>query len=61
MKKRKPTLARRVRSKLGLSLEAFADRMGVHLATVYRWEAGQAPSPTAVRLMNALSREVGAQ
>ena len=36
------------RESLGLTLDATAERLGVHLRTVSRWEAGDAPIPPGV-------------
>lgn len=53
---------RELRNKLGLSMGAFAERVGVSLHEVWRWEHGQAkPSPMAVRLFEQLKKEVDCQ
>jgi DNA-binding transcriptional regulator YiaG len=49
------TQLRTIRTKLGLSQAQLAARLGVHLMTVWRWEAGKVPiSPLAQNLLKTL-------
>ena len=44
-----------LRIKLGLSQQAFSNRLGVGVATVSRWETGKTrPSPMAIKLLRLL-------
>mgnify|MGYP001561541340 CR=1 FL=1 len=47
-----------VRLKMGLTIEDFADTLGVHPSTVYRWEAATRSTTKAaiVRLISALGQ-----
>jgi len=46
---------RELRSKLGLTQEQFAAKVGVTFSTVNRWESGKSkPSPLAMRQINEL-------
>ena len=46
---------RRLRSKLGLTQEQFAAKVGVTFSTVKRWESGKSkPSPLAMRQIEEL-------
>ena len=46
---------RELRSKLGLTQEQFAAKVGVTFSTVNRWENGKGkPSPLAMRQINEL-------
>jgi len=46
---------RELRSKLGLTQEQFAARVGVTFSTVNRWESGKSkPSPLAMRQIEEL-------
>jgi len=46
---------RELRSKLGLTQEQFAAKVGVTFSTVNRWENGKGkPSPLAMRQINVL-------
>jgi len=54
-KKDMSTEVRRLRSKLGLTQEQFAARVGVTWSTVNRWENGRGrPSPLAMRRIQEL-------
>ncbi len=47
-----------LRTRLGLSQERFAARVGATAGTVNRWEAGsRAPMPMACELLDRLERE----
>lgn len=46
---------RQLRSKLGLTQEQFAAKVGVTFSTVNRWESGKSkPSPLAMRQIEEL-------
>ncbi|MBW2150010.1 MAG: helix-turn-helix transcriptional regulator [Deltaproteobacteria bacterium] len=50
---------RELRSKLGLTQEQFAAKVGVTFSTVNRWESGKSkPSPLAMRQIEELAAEV---
>jgi DNA-binding transcriptional regulator YiaG len=52
-----PTQLRTLRTKLGLSQAQLAARLGVHVITLWRWEAGKVPiSPLAARLLLTMLR-----
>ena len=54
-RKRMPVNVRALRSKLGLTQEEFADRVGVYESTVRRWEArAVSPSKLALRQIRRL-------
>jgi DNA-binding transcriptional regulator YiaG len=54
------TLVREVRTRLGLTQEKFAARLGVTLPTINRWENGRTkPSPLAVRTLRDLVAGMG--
>lgn len=38
-----PEQLKALRNKLGLTQQALADRIGVNLSTVWRWEHGEVP------------------
>ncbi len=47
-----------IRAELGLSQEAFAQKLHVHFSTVNRWENGHArPNPLAIAMLNNLCNE----
>ena len=49
---------RELRSKLGLTQEQFAAKVGVTFSTVNRWESGKSkPSPLAMRRIAELTNE----
>lgn len=49
-----------VRKEFGLTQEEFAQKIGVSLSTVVRWETGRnKPSKLAVRRVEALARKSG--
>jgi putative transcriptional regulator len=53
-------LIREVRTRLGLTQEKFAARLGVTLPTVNRWENGRArPSPLATQNLLKLISSMG--
>jgi len=55
-----PALLREIRTKLGLSQEALAERLGVSFATVNRWEAGtNTPQRAAREAIARLAGEAG--
>lgn len=55
-----PGLLREIRTKLGLSQEALAERLGVSFATVNRWEAGtNTPQRAAREAIARLADEAG--
>lgn len=50
-----PSRIRRLRKRLGLSQQAFADRIGADQSTVSRWEQkGARPSGPAIKLLEYL-------
>lgn len=59
-KVRENELARKIRelrSRLGLTQEQFAAKVGVTFSTVNRWESGKSrPSPLALKRINELRR-----
>lgn len=53
-------IIREVRTRLGLTQEKFAARLGVTLPTINRWENGRAsPSPLAMRNLRELVHRMG--
>lgn len=51
---------KRLRSKLGLTQEQFAAKVGVTFSTVNRWENGRSvPQPLARRILKQLAEEHG--
>ena len=53
-------LIREVRTRLGLTQEKFAARLGVTLPTINRWENGRTkPSPLAVQSLRDLLGDIG--
>jgi len=52
-------ILRAIRSKLNLTQEQLADRLGVSFASVNRWEGGAKPQRAAQQVIDALAREVG--
>jgi type I restriction enzyme M protein len=55
-----PTLLRSIRSKLNLTQEQLADRLGVSFTTVNRWEGGSnTPQKAALQVIEELSNEAG--
>lgn len=55
-----PATLRSIRSKLDLSQEQLAERLGVSFATVNRWEGGaNVPQKAAQETINALAAEAG--
>ena len=51
---------RKIRQKLGLTQEQFADRLGVSFATLNRWENRHTtPSQMALTLLEAEERKAG--
>ncbi len=51
---------RLLRSKLGLTQEQFAAKVGVTFSTVNRWESGKSrPSPLAMRQIDELFNAIG--
>ncbi len=52
-------MLRAIRSKLNLTQEQLADRLGVSFASVNRWEGGAKPQRAAQQVIDALAREVG--
>jgi len=54
------SLLRMIRSRLSLTQEQLAERLGVSFATVNRWEGGHAtPQRAALQAIQALAREAG--
>ena len=50
---------RRLRSKLGLTQEQFAAKVGVTFSTVNRWETGKSkPSPLAMRRIQEMMERI---
>lgn len=50
---------RELRSKLGLTQEQFAAKVGVTFSTVNRWESGKSkPSPLAMRQIEELMEHI---
>lgn len=47
-----------IRDALGLSQQEFANRIGVAVATVSRWERGLSPATFTVPQMKALNQEL---
>lgn len=55
-----PTTLRAIRTKLGLSQEQLAERLGVSFATINRWEGGvNAPQKAARETIASLAAEAG--
>jgi putative transcriptional regulator len=55
-------LVQELRSRIGLTQEKFAARLGVTFPTINRWENGHArPSPLALKQIESLLREMGTQ
>jgi type I restriction enzyme M protein len=55
-----PDFLRGIRAKLNLTQEQLAQRLGVSVATVNRWEGGSnAPQKAALEVIAALAREAG--
>lgn len=55
-------LIREVRTRLGLTQEKFAARLGVTLPTINRWENGRTkPSPLAIQNLRELIVSMGDQ
>ena len=55
------TTVRRLRRRLGLTQSQFAERLGVHLVTVKKWETGaQRIGPLAARLLQLFAQQAGA-
>ena len=53
-------LIKEVRTRLGLTQEKFAARLGVTLPTINRWENGRTkPSPLAVQTLQELISDMG--
>jgi len=53
-------MIREARTRLGLTQEKFAARLGVTLPTINRWENGRAnPSPLAMRNLRELVNRMG--
>ena len=53
-------MVREVRSRLGLSQEKFAAKLGVTLPTISRWENGRTkPSPLAIQTIRNLMDSMG--
>ena len=53
-------LVRETRSRLGLTQEKFAARLGVAFPTINRWENGKAkPSPLALQRIEEILRNMG--
>lgn len=52
-------MVRKLRTKLGLTQEQFAAKVGVTWSTVNRWENGRgSPSPLATRQVEELQKEI---
>jgi DNA-binding transcriptional regulator YiaG len=52
----RPAEVRRIRKRLAITQEQFADRLGVHAVTVRKWEAGmQAIRNTHATLMRLIA------
>ena len=47
-----------LRKRYGLSREGLADRLGVSIASIYRWERGAKPNRIAVRAFIRLREEL---
>ena len=55
-----PKKIKDLRSKLGLTQEQFAAKVGVTFSTVNRWESGKSkPSPLAMRQIEELMERTG--
>ena len=53
-------LIREVRTRLGLTQEKFAARLGVTLPTINRWENGRTkPSPLAIQNLRSVISSMG--
>lgn len=53
------TLIRELRTRLGLTQEKFAARLGVSFPTINRWENGRSiPSPLALQRIEQILREM---
>lgn len=53
-------IIREVRTRLGLTQEKFAAKLGVTLPTINRWENGRAsPSPLAMRNLREVVHRMG--
>ena len=52
-----PVRVRALRTRLGLSMEAFGHLVGVSLQTVCCWEHGRQPSPLALRAFEEVERQ----
>ena len=46
-----PELFKQTRSKLGYSIEQWADRLGLSIRTIYYYESGEVPIPRTVSLL----------
>lgn len=55
VKKTKPTLFTLLREKSGLTVQEAAERLGISLATAYRWERGDRPNPEALRQLETIA------
>jgi putative transcriptional regulator len=54
----RPPLARRVRRRLGMNQQAFADRYGIPLRTLQEWEQGRRePDATATSYLTAIGHD----
>jgi len=53
-----PSMIKKIRTRMGLTQEQFAAKVGVTFATVNRWEAGKAkPSRLAMNRLEELSKD----
>ena len=54
-----PDRLRSLRAQLGLSQQALAERLGVSVQSIHRWETGKAvPKRSAIKKIEALERRV---
>lgn len=57
-----PQKIEELRSRLGLTQEALARRLGISFATVNRWANGRSkPSPLALKKLKAIARKAGVE
>ena len=51
-----------LRKKMGLSIRAFADKIGVNKATIVNWEQGRhAPTGLALKVLECMAKRVSKQ
>lgn len=53
-----PKEIRLLRKKLNLTLKEFADKVGVNIMTIYRWETGRnSPTPFLEKVLKKINNE----